>query len=340
MTDVSPIEKTSTSADVMTLAVVVIAICAGLISYFGNPFAALMGDNVLEKATRVGVSDKAKMDAFRNAGGLDKESSWKGFRVTELRVVYEDTGKLGMVILTVYKSFTGKKLASIDNLQSAMSSECGTNWTQSTRFGSAVLEGKNASTGVSCAALDQGGPTVEVTMAKTSGEKQSANSPPAPSQPPAQQSLATAPSPIENPPRNFEKEAASELAFVNPKEAMVDPAVLALVREKYPFEVVVFPPMEQGLRNLLGKDYSTLVDFLGVAGPLKVDPSTGDLYGEGMVAHSGGDQSGALTLSKKGRITVVLVDKTKPQSISVYGASSLSQLSASLANFVSESRRY
>ena len=328
-------------SDLWTLTVVVGFIGFILIWYFGNPFAAVMGENLLEKAAHVGVSEKAQMNAFKSAGGLDNTSSWKGFRVTELRAVYEDTGKLGVVILTLYKSFPEKKLASIDNLRSAMSGECGTNWSQSTKFGSVVLEGKSTATQVSCSALDQGGQTVEVTMGRAAGELKSAITPAVPSlpltQPPQPAGLAM--SQTENGTRNFEKEAASELAFINPKEAMVDPSTAVLVRERYPFEAIGLPQIEQAFRNLLGNDYTTLVDSIGVAGPIKTDPSTGDLYGEGMVAHSGGEQAGAFTLSKNGRITVVLVDKSKPQSISIYGASSLSQLSASLANFVSEARR-
>lgn len=304
--------------------------------FFGNPLAFLAGDNLLEKATQVGKSDKAQMDAFTNAGGLDVESTWKGFRVTGLRVVYEDSGKLGLVVLSMYKSFPGKKLASIDNLQSAMAGECGGNWTKSMKFGSAVLEGQHTSSGVRCTALDPGGLTVEVTLTKTADSKQSAPSPAAISPPPQMQAQAQAQAP--SPARNFEQEALSDIAFVNPKEAMTDPSAVEAMREKYAFDVVAAPRMEQVFRSLLGKDYSTLVDFIGVAGPVEADPVTGELFGDGMVAHTGGEQGGAFTLGKNGKVVAVLVDKSKPQRISIYGAASLQQLSPALATFVSNAR--
>lgn len=98
MTAASETKKQLTLSDLWTLTVVVGFIGFILIWYFGNPFAAVMGENLLEKAAHVGVSEKAQMNAFKSAGGLDNTSSWKGFRVTELRAVYEDTGKLGVVI--------------------------------------------------------------------------------------------------------------------------------------------------------------------------------------------------------------------------------------------------
>ena len=73
--------------------------------FFGNPFKSMKGDNLMEAATKVGVSDKASMDAFKNAGGLDKESSWKGFQVRKYEAVYHPDGRLAMINLTLIKSW-------------------------------------------------------------------------------------------------------------------------------------------------------------------------------------------------------------------------------------------
>lgn len=331
MTAASTTEKPPILSTLAALAFVLVVIGAGLLHFFGNPLASSQGDNLLEKALHVGASDKMQMDAFKNAGGLDKDSSWKGFKVSAVRAVYEDSGKLGLGVLTLHKSYPDHKLASINELQSAMTGECGSNWSQSSRFGSAVLEGKNAASGVSCSALDQGGQTVEVTLSKVAGQKQSVDTPTSSEalQPQANVQTAT---------RNFEKEALGDIAFINPKEVMTDAAAVTAMRDKYPFDVVVAPQMEQVFRQLFGKDYSTLVDFVSVAGPLKTDAVTGELFGDGMVAHSGGEQGGAFTLGKNGKVTAVLVDKSKQHRISVYGASSLQQLSPALSKFVSDSR--
>lgn len=133
--------------------------------FFGNPFASILGDNLLETATNVGISDKASMDAFKNAGGLDYESTWKGFKVMKYEAVYHPDGKLGMVTLTLAKSWPAAKLASLDNLQAAMSGKCGSSWTRSNDLNVGVLQAKAAPAGVACSALDQGKDAVVVSIA-------------------------------------------------------------------------------------------------------------------------------------------------------------------------------
>jgi hypothetical protein len=133
----------------------------------GNPFESMMGDNLLEAATIVDQSSKSQMDAFTNAGGLDKESSWKGFQVRSIESVYHDTGKLGMLNLTLVKTWPKKQIASLDNLREALVESCGSSWKNSNVRGVAVLEAEGSPRGLTCSAMDQGGGDVLVSIVST-----------------------------------------------------------------------------------------------------------------------------------------------------------------------------
>ena len=143
-----------------------------------------MGDNIFEAASDVGVSDKAKLDAFQNAGGFDKESSWKGYQVRGFEVVYHPTGKLGMVTLTVVKSWPGKKLASLDNLQKSLTAKCGSEWTRTNMQGANVLKTNGAPRGFACSALDQGRGDVIVSINNAAAETSASQPAPVPKQAP------------------------------------------------------------------------------------------------------------------------------------------------------------
>jgi hypothetical protein len=124
-----------------------------------------MGDNLLEVATRPGVSDKASMDAFKNAGALDKESSWKGYKVRKYEAVYHPDGKLAMVTFALVKSLHGSKLASLDNLQASMTPQCGDSWSRTNDGNVGILQTKVSASGLTCSVLDQGRDTVVVSIA-------------------------------------------------------------------------------------------------------------------------------------------------------------------------------
>lgn len=87
--------------------------------------------NALERAVLVGRSTKQQFAEFRNQGGLDNESSWRGFRVLTVETVYEPTsGTLGMLQLTLMKSAHRMRLASFNEISQSLVPECGSRWTQ------------------------------------------------------------------------------------------------------------------------------------------------------------------------------------------------------------------
>ena len=87
--------------------------------------------NALERAVLVGRSTRQQFAEFRNQGGLDKESSWRGFRVLSVETVYEpETGVLGMLQLTLMKSAHRMRLASFNEIAQSLVPECGSRWTQ------------------------------------------------------------------------------------------------------------------------------------------------------------------------------------------------------------------
>lgn len=94
-------------------------------------FSISFSDNDLEKIVKIGNSDRAQFEAFKNQGGLDHESIWKGYKVRSLTTTYNDqTGKLGILEMGLAKSWSNNKLASVDNVKASLSSDCGSNWEQ------------------------------------------------------------------------------------------------------------------------------------------------------------------------------------------------------------------
>ena len=160
--------------------------------FFGNPLQSMMGDNLLEAATRPGISDKASMDAFKNAGALDRESNWRGYQVRKYEAVYQPSGILGMVTFTLVKSWPGKKLASIDNIQSTLTPQCGSAWSRTNDGGVAVLQTTDSSSAVKCSALDQGQDSIVVSIANL-GDVQTADRTPSVSPQPGTMAPGIAP---------------------------------------------------------------------------------------------------------------------------------------------------
>lgn len=129
-------EAENNSSKVVTnilMAIVVVAIMAYPVSqFFGISFS--FSDNVLEKALRVGVSERASFEVFVEKGGLTYESSWLGYGVKEITPRYYPNGKLGMIDIVLWKDALKKKMASIDNLKSSLKTECGSTWQVNTTY--------------------------------------------------------------------------------------------------------------------------------------------------------------------------------------------------------------
>lgn len=96
--------------------------------YLKSLFTGESGPNLLENAVRVGISDPASMQSFKNAGGLEAVGEWKGYKVRSVDTMFDDSKQLGMLNLILERSWPGKKLASIDNLTQSLADECGTSW--------------------------------------------------------------------------------------------------------------------------------------------------------------------------------------------------------------------
>jgi hypothetical protein len=121
--------------------------------FFGFSFS--FGDNLLEKALHVGSSDRNQFEAFKNEGGLQNVDTWKGYYVQSVSTNYDESGKLAILNIELVKSWPSKKTASINNLKGSLSSECGSNWTQSDlQIRASMHEAQRNS--VECAIQDKG----------------------------------------------------------------------------------------------------------------------------------------------------------------------------------------
>lgn len=101
----------------------------GLVTGEGN-------ENLFDRATHIGVSTQANLDAFKNAGGIknDDNESWRGYRVWPLNsygtLFDDDSGELYYLIVTLSIEGFGHKFASFDSLRKSMAKECGNDWKQ------------------------------------------------------------------------------------------------------------------------------------------------------------------------------------------------------------------
>ncbi len=94
------------------------------------PGGVSVGENKLEKAMQFGISTKDDFQAFKDNGGLNNsaQDSWQRFHVTAASALYNSAGKLSTMDLTVEQNLPDSKLASTNNLESALSSLCAGTW--------------------------------------------------------------------------------------------------------------------------------------------------------------------------------------------------------------------
>jgi len=178
------------------------------ISFFGNPFQSAMPDNMLEKAVNVGKSTREQMAAFKSAGGLDGESSWKGYHAGAINTVYDEDGKLAMLDLKLHKTWPQMKLASVDNLQRTLAKSCGSEWEVDSSLNVTKAVATHPSSGKRCSVTDQGGDYVFVNVSRE--ERQASEARPA-----ARGELKPAP---EQPAVAQTSQSASPLVAVLPAE--------------------------------------------------------------------------------------------------------------------------
>lgn len=299
-------------------------------------FDRLRGENALEKAVNVGVARRSDMDDFSIKGGLDKESTWHGFKTRTVETAYHPSGKLGMVTLNLHKTWPGLRIASMENLQAAMSPLCGSDWHVTVDRGTAMLQQSNPTTGVACSAIHNASDRssaneVHVVIAqptdRTGASAAAATAQPAPDRQPEPQ-----------PTRNFEAEARAEFAFPNPQSMIIAPADAGAIRATKSLDSIYQDSrFDLALHKLTGKDYDLFLDYHAVRSTpvLAVDRT---ISGDGMAPHSGGLQMSAFALVPDGRLVVVIGDSDKKPRYSIYGAASLDQIPASLAKIISSNR--
>jgi|GEM_PF-7053612 len=123
------------------------------LSKFFN-FSISFSDNALEQALYVGKSTKGQFKDFMDKGGLPYESSWKGYHVEKADVRYHENDKLAIAEIRLEKKPIRGKMASIANLKSSLSSECGSDWSASPNANLTMYQANR--NGVECAMQDNG----------------------------------------------------------------------------------------------------------------------------------------------------------------------------------------
>lgn len=132
------------------------------LSKFFN-FSISFSDNALEQALYVGKSTKEQFKDFMDEGGLPYESSWKGYRAEKVDVRYHENDKLAIAEIRLEKKPIRGKMASIANLKSSLSSECGSDWSTIPNANLTMYQAKK--NGIECAMQDSGSQT-EVVLIK------------------------------------------------------------------------------------------------------------------------------------------------------------------------------
>ncbi len=123
--------------------------------------------NLLEQALQIAVSDMASMEAFKNKGGLEFESSWRGYKVRAVQVNYGESGKLGIAELVLEKKWPGKfQLASFENLKASLESDCGSAWTQNQLQRNADMHEATSASGTTCTVHTTDDGFVRVTLTR------------------------------------------------------------------------------------------------------------------------------------------------------------------------------
>lgn len=126
-------------------------------------FSISFTDNELEQALYVGKSTKDQFKDFMDKGGLPYESTWKGYQAEKVDVNYHENDKLAIAEIWLEKDPVRGKMASVANLKSSLSSECGSDWSSSPNANLTMYQAQK--NGVECAMQDHGGQT-EVLLIK------------------------------------------------------------------------------------------------------------------------------------------------------------------------------
>ncbi|MFL6628249.1 MAG: hypothetical protein ACJ8G1_17535 [Vitreoscilla sp.] len=77
------------------------------------------------------------MDAFKNAGGLNNQNIWHGFKALQVSTMYDSNGKLAMLEMGLINRSMEESYSqpSFNNLSKALIAECGSDWSQGGTMG-------------------------------------------------------------------------------------------------------------------------------------------------------------------------------------------------------------
>ena len=82
---------------------------------------------ILQKSLVLFASTSDDFHSLKDNGGLDLDDKWRGYIVNSVKVGHKKN-KLTMFILTVHEDYKIKKMATLNNVKSDLSQECGVDW--------------------------------------------------------------------------------------------------------------------------------------------------------------------------------------------------------------------
>lgn len=112
----------------------------------GNYFNFSFGDNILEEATKVGVSTRSDFDEFQREGGLETKNIWNDFYVESIKTSYDNNDTLQSVTFSLDKKGYANLYGSIDanysNVVESLDAYCGSDWVKQSEI-EQVYEARN-----------------------------------------------------------------------------------------------------------------------------------------------------------------------------------------------------
>lgn len=103
---------------------------SGLYKFFG----IRLGENLVDKATKLGVSTQRDTDRLKEAGGLIGDNdNWRGYAVKDLATLIPtpDSRLLQYKLVLAVNGYSYSKDATLNNVKKSLSEECGNRWTGS-----------------------------------------------------------------------------------------------------------------------------------------------------------------------------------------------------------------
>lgn len=123
-------------------------------------------ESPVEKLTRVGQTTSADFTIFKNAGGLESSSNWKGFEAVSISPQFDNAGQLFLVQLLL--SPTAQTKLTVENVRDALAKECGTQWAPVPGVAGSIRTG-DSSPGSCMLIFNPSNGVIQVTLASPQG---------------------------------------------------------------------------------------------------------------------------------------------------------------------------